>query len=241
MISALERLRAFRAAKDQTGSRTGRPAVVTERTLSKITDLGQLPMDWRIDLEERAAVLEYGGLSREEADRRALTEILGRYGGRWADSGSVQQAKVTQGRLCRVLEAIGGEPCFQEDVAFDIAGHGFRISFWLPRLAGVVQVIRPQARQGHMCPPSVVPASESGVQDRLVVKSFDNQDVFELPVLECLVCGSAGGPLIFDLVLPAIGGGWGDAEMPGWPERMGKNRLPGPRGTILLARWASCA
>lgn len=33
-------------------------------------------MDWRIDFEERAAVLEYdGGLSRDEAEAHALIEI----------------------------------------------------------------------------------------------------------------------------------------------------------------------
>ena len=40
---------------------------------------GDLPMDWRIDFEERAAILEYdGGLAREEAEARALREILKR-------------------------------------------------------------------------------------------------------------------------------------------------------------------
>jgi hypothetical protein len=38
-----------------------------------------LSMDWRVEFEERAAILEYdGGLSREEADKQALGEILGR-------------------------------------------------------------------------------------------------------------------------------------------------------------------
>lgn len=38
-----------------------------------------LSIDWRIEFEERAAILEYdGGLTREEADRRALKEILER-------------------------------------------------------------------------------------------------------------------------------------------------------------------
>ncbi len=37
---------------------------------------GDLPVDWRIEFEERAAILEYdGGLSREEADVQALQEI----------------------------------------------------------------------------------------------------------------------------------------------------------------------
>jgi len=36
-----------------------------------------LPMDWRIEFEERAAILEYdGGLSREDADKQALSEII---------------------------------------------------------------------------------------------------------------------------------------------------------------------
>jgi hypothetical protein len=38
-----------------------------------------LPMEWRIEYEERAAILEYdGGLSREQADKQALSEILER-------------------------------------------------------------------------------------------------------------------------------------------------------------------
>lgn len=66
MIFALERLRALRAAQDFD------PTV--------INDPADLPMDWRIDWEERAAILEYdGGLSREAADRQALDEIRERY------------------------------------------------------------------------------------------------------------------------------------------------------------------
>ncbi|UCC96593.1 MAG: hypothetical protein JSW66_12195, partial [Phycisphaerales bacterium] len=37
------------------------------------------PMDWRIEYEERAAILEYdGGLTREEAEVQALREINAR-------------------------------------------------------------------------------------------------------------------------------------------------------------------
>ncbi len=40
------------------------------------SDLDGLPMDWRIEYEERAAILEYdGGLSRVAAEAQALTEI----------------------------------------------------------------------------------------------------------------------------------------------------------------------
>ncbi len=43
----------------------------------QITTPYDLPMDWRIDFEERAAILEYdGGLSRDEADSQALREIV---------------------------------------------------------------------------------------------------------------------------------------------------------------------
>jgi hypothetical protein len=65
MIFALERLRALREGKnlddlDMTGPES-------------------LPIDWRIEYEERAAILEYdGGLSREDADTQALVEILER-------------------------------------------------------------------------------------------------------------------------------------------------------------------
>ena len=62
MNSALERLRALREG----------------RSLDDLDVAGpeSLPMDWRIEFEERAAILEYdGGLVREEADRQALREI----------------------------------------------------------------------------------------------------------------------------------------------------------------------
>lgn len=65
MISALERLRALRAGK------------VLDNV--DITGPVGLPMDWRIEFEERAAILEYDGdLSREEADIQAFREILER-------------------------------------------------------------------------------------------------------------------------------------------------------------------
>ncbi|MFC1633652.1 hypothetical protein ACFL5Z_02315 [Planctomycetota bacterium] len=38
-----------------------------------------LPIEWRIEYEERAAILQYdGGLNREEADRQAFVEIVRR-------------------------------------------------------------------------------------------------------------------------------------------------------------------
>jgi hypothetical protein len=65
MISALDRLRALRAGKSL--------------DLQALTDIDDLPMDWRIEYEERAAILQFdGGLSRNEADRRAFKEILER-------------------------------------------------------------------------------------------------------------------------------------------------------------------
>ncbi|MHA2043535.1 MAG: hypothetical protein ACYSWZ_00385 [Planctomycetota bacterium] len=51
----------------------------TDSQVSKMTTPYKLPMEWRIEYEERAAILEYdGGLSRDEADRRAFAEILRR-------------------------------------------------------------------------------------------------------------------------------------------------------------------
>jgi hypothetical protein len=64
MISALERLRALRAGRPLDGD------IVSPESLA---------MEWRIEYEERAAILEYdGGLSREDADKQALEEILER-------------------------------------------------------------------------------------------------------------------------------------------------------------------
>ena len=62
MIFALERLRVLRAGKS-----------LDPPTL---TDIDDLPMDWRIEYEERAAILEYdGGLTREDAETQAFDEI----------------------------------------------------------------------------------------------------------------------------------------------------------------------
>jgi len=42
-------------------------------------DPSELPMEWRIEFEERAAILEYeGGLSRDVAEKKALEEIAER-------------------------------------------------------------------------------------------------------------------------------------------------------------------
>jgi hypothetical protein len=65
MISALERLRALRATKYGEVVGINHPA--------------DLPTEWRIDWEERAAILQYdGGKSRDEAERDALREITDR-------------------------------------------------------------------------------------------------------------------------------------------------------------------
>lgn len=94
MISALERLRTLRAGKDHDqadpmaryGLSTDPGKQAEDHQIYRPMPLppkcpADLPIDWRIDWEERAAILEYdGGLSREEADQRAFTEILGRDG-----------------------------------------------------------------------------------------------------------------------------------------------------------------
>lgn len=65
MISALERLRALRAVKYLDPADIEGPA--------------DLPMEWRIEWEERAAILEYdGGVNRDDAERQALQEIAER-------------------------------------------------------------------------------------------------------------------------------------------------------------------
>ena len=65
MIFALERLRALREGRNLDDLDVARPE--------------NLPMDWRIEFEERAAILEYdGGLSRERAEVLALREIFTR-------------------------------------------------------------------------------------------------------------------------------------------------------------------
>ena len=67
MISAIERLRALRAGRSL--------------DFPDSIDLDGLSMDWRIEYEERAAILEYdGGLSREQAEAQALRGIAERIG-----------------------------------------------------------------------------------------------------------------------------------------------------------------
>jgi hypothetical protein len=64
MISALERLRALRAGKSL-----------------EVIDVDAIPMEWRYEYEERAAIYEYdAGFSREEADRMAFKDICDQLG-----------------------------------------------------------------------------------------------------------------------------------------------------------------
>ena len=102
------------------------------------------------------------------------------------DFACVRKAGVAQDRLRGVLEAIGCEPCLGEDMTFGIAGNSFRISFRLPGLAVVIQVIRPKTLQSHVWPPGVVPAFEFSAQERQVVKSLDDRNVLKPFVLERL-------------------------------------------------------
>lgn len=68
MTSALDRLRALRA---------GNQADVA--SIPAIPSADDLPTDWRIEFEERAAIREYdGNQPREDAEREALKEILAR-------------------------------------------------------------------------------------------------------------------------------------------------------------------
>ena len=58
-------------------SRTGKPLDIFDPS-----NVDRLPIDWRIEYEERAAILEYdGGLTREKADSQALIEIKHRMEG----------------------------------------------------------------------------------------------------------------------------------------------------------------
>jgi hypothetical protein len=92
---------------------------------------------------------------------------------RWLDGGCVQQAKVTQQKLRRVLEAVGCEPCFGENVTFDVGGHGFGIAFRFVGFSAAIQIVRPKAFQSHVWPPGIVPAFEFRAQERQRVKPFD--------------------------------------------------------------------
>jgi len=86
-----------------------------------------------------------------------------------ADSSRVQQARVTQQKLRGVLEAMGGEPCFGEDVTFDIAWDGLGISLWRLRFAAVIQVIWPETLQRLMWPRSVVEGDSGNLKSGIRV------------------------------------------------------------------------
>jgi len=54
------------------------PAATSQCVVRDIT-VADLPSDWRIEFEERAAIREYdGGQSRERAEADALREIIAR-------------------------------------------------------------------------------------------------------------------------------------------------------------------
>ena len=46
----------------------------------------------------------------------------------WADSEAVESARATQKKSRRGLQTVDCEPCFGEDVAFDVSGDGLRLS-----------------------------------------------------------------------------------------------------------------
>ena len=76
MNIALERLRELRASGRP--MQTGRSIVPAEACEPVETvSPADLPVDWRIEWEERAAIREYnGGQAREHSEAEALTEIL---------------------------------------------------------------------------------------------------------------------------------------------------------------------
>lgn len=73
MILALERLRALRA-----GRQLREPGSLRDGGAVPI-GIDDLPAEWRLEWEERAAIREYlGGQAREHAEAEALTEIIAR-------------------------------------------------------------------------------------------------------------------------------------------------------------------
>ena len=84
------------------------------------------------------------------------------------------------------FQAIGGDPCFDEHVAFDMGGNGLRIARWCLGLTFVVEVIRPEALQRHMRSPGVVPALEFCAEGDEVVKPLDERHASQPFVLERL-------------------------------------------------------
>ena len=77
----------------------------------------------------------WGDASSFYVSDRARVEHRQPAGYAWVDCAYVQKAEVRENGLRGVLEAIGGEPCLGEHVAFDIAGDGLRLSFWRLGLA----------------------------------------------------------------------------------------------------------
>ena len=108
-----------------------------------------------------------------------------------------RQRQIRRTRLRRALEAIPGNPCFLEYVAFDVCGNGFRISARLLGLAAVIRIIGPQTIQRHMRAPAVVPGFEFRAQKRQVVEALDERNTLEPLVLERLddAFGDSNGPV----------------------------------------------
>lgn len=79
LFNALEKLRRLRAGLpiDPTPDEVVQATGTTTVTTTAITDWTQLPGDWLVWFEERAAIMEFdGGLPRERAEVLALKEVL---------------------------------------------------------------------------------------------------------------------------------------------------------------------
>ena len=80
MSFALERLRRLRAERRSPDAKGRRVPVPYVDGPAEITP-ADLPGDWRVEWEERAAIREHeGGQAREHAEAEALSEILTRMG-----------------------------------------------------------------------------------------------------------------------------------------------------------------
>jgi hypothetical protein len=144
-----------------------------------------------------------------------------------AASARGDSVRATQQKLRRVLQAIGGEPCLGENLTFDIAGDGFRVSFWRLGRAAAIQVIWPETLQRHRRPPGVVPALELGAQERQVVEALDKRHASQPLVLKGLddPLGDGDGSVL-----------WLWRPSPWWPIASGFAGEPVPNTALRAGR-----
>ena len=78
-----------------------------------------------------------------------------------------------------VLKPIASDPCFGEQMSFDVARDCFTVTSRFLRRSIVIDIIRTKAIQCHVWTPGVIPILEFTTQFDQMIKTFDDGYAFE--------------------------------------------------------------